>query len=421
MKNLNKKYFLWFMFVHLLLSGHVDAQELLNRSDYVHLVQKGDWAYYPHNDEKSYLYPTVWSCQELEETFKSMINAPQIAMGAIAGVFLCSIVRQYYINLEERDPYVDVKKDKSLLLSFDQRFECIEKSLQEEVLYFDISLVACLTQNFSRTKLEKFIKILKKFATEYTIDFMHQKKDKYAVIDRVYPIDMTHVTLALEEILFGSKIFNKQNKEEVLNTAVHEAGHAVAIVRNKNCILHHASIIPRAKSAGRNYLTHFDESEFLTVDDYKAYIVIDLCGGVAEQIFGFNKRWYVEQNYKVEKDETSYSWPNMAEDFDDFIKRPSIKLDMKAARQSAISLLEYQAHFASFSRNLHDDDFDIEHEIRTIIEECYYQAVGLIQAHKSEIEKIAQLLIRKDIVLGDEMYAVSGIDRPLYQFEVNNR
>ena len=41
----------------------------------------------------------------------------------------------------------------------------------------------------------------------------------------------------------------------------------------------------------------------------------------------------------------------------------------------------------------------------------------LVQLHKSKIEKIAYLLMKKNIISGDELYAALNLERPLYECE----
>jgi flagellar biosynthesis regulator FlbT len=96
----------------------------------------------------------------------------------------------------------------------------------------------------------------------------------------------------------------------------------------------------------------------------------------------------------------------------DLLGRPSVALDV-----AYINTLVHHIVLHDMDLIL-EDNAVIDEQIYTIIEECYQEALQLMQAHTTDVEKIVQLLMQKNVVLGDEIYAALGKVRPLYACEI---
>ena len=314
------------------------------------------------------------------------------------------------------------KQDRTSELSFDQRVEILSKSLHAmEKVNLNIPLIASLTQGYTRIKLDKLLKILKKSVTHYNINFMLEK-DIDANLEKIYPISMSHVELALEEMIDGCATAKELDTKELINTAIHEAGHAVAIACDKKFILRSVSIIPRTSSCGRNLHCLSDEDASWTMNDCKDRICISLCGGIAEQLFNFDKSWYADK-YPVGQRQNFDECCNLAKNkiiskgLADLLKTPGAIGDVMYARYLADYMVKRYHKLQPSDQDKDDKHGQIQDQICYILEDCYQKALALLQTHKLTIEKISQLLMQHEIISGDAIYALFGTKRPLYSFE----
>ena len=318
------------------------------------------------------------------------------------------------------------KQDRTAKLSFDQRVEILSKSLHAmEKVDLNIPLIASLTQGYTRIKLEKLLKILKKSATHYNINFMVEK-DPNVNLEKIYPISMSHVELALEEMISGCATAKELDTKRLIKTAIHEAGHAVAIACDKKFILQSVSIIPRTSSRGRNINCLSAEDASWTMNDYKDDIIIDLCGGIAEQLFQFDRSWYVDR-YPVGQQKNFDECCKLAKNkiiskgLADLLTMPGAISDVMHARYRADYMVKRYHKLQPSDQNKDDKHGQIQDQICHILEDCYQKALALLQTHKLTIEKISQLLMQHEIISGDAVYALFGTKRPLYSFERNCR
>jgi len=411
-----KMFIFSFFLIVLQFSLHGNMSYNYDPYDY---YSQGYWMHAPYKQGDHYAVKNVYQFKDLERYFynkyREHLNLEHVMLGAFAGLFVSfAIFKNMQPKPEDIVDLTECKEDQSPRLCFDERLEFLKNELKDcDTRYLNMPMVACLTQGYSKIKLEKFIQVLKRHATEYEIDFMH-KKFAGIKLERHYPLEMAHVTMALEDISCGTKVFYEQDKEDILNTAIHEAGHAVAIVKSDNTILHYISMIHRSKSNGRNHFFYRYESDSLSCEDYKDKIIIDLCGGIAEQVFGFDKNWY--KQFKLEDRKMPRDASRISKGFKEFLLIPGVGQDLKDAQQAARCIVEQQMNLFSERQNYTQEE--IEDKIFEILDECYQKAVLFIKQHRDEVEKIAQRLMRVDILQGDEVYELCGVVRPLYSFEM---
>ena len=322
----------------------------------------------------------------------------------------------------EGDTKTRTKHDRTTELSFDQRVEILSKSLHAmEKVNLNIPLIASLTQGYTRIKLDKFLKILKKSVTQYNINFTVEK-DTDTKLETIHPISMSDVELSLEEMIDGSATAKELDTKNLIKTAIHEAGHAVATACDKKFILRSVSIIARTSSCGRILHCLSDEDASWTMNDCKDMIVVSLCGGIAEQVFKFDKSWYAdkypvgqEQNFneccKLAKNKIIS--PGLAE----LLTMPGAIGDMMHARYLADYMVKRYLNMQSSLQDKEDKHGQIENEICHILESCYQKALKLVKTHKTKVEQIAQLLMQHEIISGDAVYNLFDTKRPLYAFE----
>jgi len=218
-----------------------------------------------------------------------------------------------------------------------------------------------------------------------------------AVNDHSLSVGMNHLELAYDHIIMGREIKGMERDDaDRWLTAIHEAGHAIGWLFGGNIkyAIHKASIIPRSHSLGVIYAVELHESHKFVEEDLRAKIVMMLCGGLAEQAFGFGKS-----------------------------TGPSS--DLEHARELAYQMvviygmseeLKYISYKDIDHRLPNNIATQVHKEVKQIIDECYDKAQDLVEYHKSEIEKIAQLLMEKGTVLGDEIYKLLGLPLPAIEF-----
>lgn len=427
MKILQKKYHACLILMSLFFTITINAHN--EYSDYEELLREY------HNRvryENSITQPSTPDLiNSIAENSLASINVAQIGFGMGIGI-ICTLAWNYYARgTDEQDADCDgdsntldkisssEKQDRKSPLPFNKRVELLDRSLHGmEKINLNIPLIASLTQGYSRIKLEKFLKILKRSVTEYNINFMFIKNTDIP-LEKVYPLDMSHVQLALEEVMCGSTTLQELDTKDRLNTAIHEAGHAVSVVGKDKFILRSVSIINRVKSLGR-IIRSYRENDTWTMNDYQDDLIVSLCGGIAEQVFGFDKSWYAGYG---SSDRQNFSEccslaknKNISKGLAELLAMPSAVSDMVSARQNALYIVKRYLKL----QNKHEANGEIENQVCCLLEECYQKALLLVQSRKTEIEKIAQLLMKHDIISGDAVYAVFGAKRPLYAFEMKS-
>ena len=241
----------------------------------------------------------------------------------------------------------------------------------------DIGRIARITAGFSGAKLAQLI-------NEAAI--LAAKEGKHA-------IDMFDVELAYDHITLGREIQGcERNDADKWITAIHEAGHAAGWLfgNNTKYAIHKASIVPRSNALGVIWTIEIHESHKLNEEDMKAQIVMALCGGIAEQEFGFGKS----------------TGPSS-----DLASARTIAYNMvvKYGMSPQLNYLSYDEIDATLPNDIATE---VHKEVQKIIDECFLMAKKLVVSHKQDIEKIAQLLMKKGTVLGEEIYRLVGIPSP---------
>lgn len=241
----------------------------------------------------------------------------------------------------------------------------------------DVPLIARATGGFSGAKLANLI-------NEAAI---------LAVNDNSSCVNMGHVELAFDHITLGREIKGmERDNADRWTTAIHEAGHAIGWLFGNNAryAIHKASIVPRSTSLGVIWAILIHESHKFTEDDLKAKIVMMLCGGLAEQEFGFGKS----------------TGPSS-----DLAQARSLAYDM-VIRYGMSEELNYVSYDEIDDKLPNDIATEVHKTVQRIIDDCYVIAKRLIVDHRNDIEKIASLLMTKGTVMGDEIYNLVGLPLP---------
>lgn len=199
------------------------------------------------------------------------------------------------------------------------------------------------------------------------------------------------IELAFDNITLGREIMGMDQSDDAKReTALHEAGHTMAlIVLDKKHRVHKSSIVPRSNTLGVMRLLPLYESYSLTKDDMLNDIIICLSGRLAEEEFGL---------------------ANSTGAHSDLQRAHSMAYAMVAqyGMSDALRNISYSQRGSLPSKI----GTKVEDEIQKIIDECTKKGKDLMKNHRQDIEKIANLMMEKGTVLGEEIYNLLNLPMP---------
>ena len=188
-----------------------------------------------------------------------------------------------------------------------------------------------------------------------------------------------------------SKIISPKEKEIV---AHHEAGHAVVSWYLKNVdALVKVSIIPRGKSLGSAWYLP-EERQIVTKSQFMDQICASLGGRVAEDIiFGEPSSGALDDLEKVTKQAyTMVSYYGLDEEIG-----PISFYDSSGQNERMLGK-PYSEEMAKL----------IDKEVQNLITTAYERTKNLLSKHIDELKKLAQLLLKQEVVEKEELEALLG-------------
>lgn len=260
------------------------------------------------------------------------------------------------------------------------RFEILKVHARNKKLSDEISLenLARRTPGFSGADLENVL-------NEGAI---------LAVRDKRKIITMADLDEAIDRVMMGpAKKSKKYSDEEKRLVAYHEAGHAVIGLKLKNADkVEKITIIPRGQAGGYNLMTPEEEKMFPTKADFMAQITGLMGGRVAEDVM-----------FK----EISAGASN------DIQKATKIaKAMVRSWGMSSLGPIQYDdgsgnvflgRDYGSGSNYSGEIAYEIDKEIRKIINECYNKAKEIIEEHKDLLTLIAETLIEEETITSEQI------------------
>lgn len=200
---------------------------------------------------------------------------------------------------------------------------------------------------------------------------------------------------AMDRIIAGlekkSKIISAEEKKII---AYHEAGHAiVSWLLEKVDPLVKVSIIPRGKSLGAAWYLP-EERQIRTYTHFKQRLSASLAGRAAEEVmFGEVSSGAVDDLEKV----TKKAYTMVA--YFGFNKKIG-----HVSFYDSTGKTEMAAHrpYSEETGKL------IDEEVRKLIEECYQDAMQILIQHRTELTAMAELLLRKEVIMKDEIEGILG-------------
>lgn len=213
-------------------------------------------------------------------------------------------------------------------------------------------------------------------------------------------VSMTHFDQARDNINLGRETKGMEISErEYWQTAVHEAGHALALVYQKDSDpLHKVTIVPRNGALGITFSMGKERySKF--IENFKAQIVFCLGGSVAEEImYGGRGAGAHSDLQKARALATQMVMSyGMTEEFKDITFEHYINSEVHLPDNLAAKL---------------------QQEVSNIIHECRQVAYDIVFQHKDKLEKLVQMLIDQGTVYGTDVYKLCGLQEPDIEYSL---
>lgn len=216
-------------------------------------------------------------------------------------------------------------------------------------------------------------------------------------------IGMEELEEAIDRVIAGlekkSRVMNKKEKETV---AYHESGHAIVATSTKGCDpVHRVSIIPRGVAAlGYTLQLPTEDRYLMTKSELEAKIKVLLGGRVAEEL---------------KYNEISTGAQNDLERATDIARSMVVEYGMS----EKIGPIAYgRGNRGMFlgtelpERKVYSESLaaEIDQEVRRIIEEAHKAVRDLLSQKMDKLEKLAQLLLEKEVVEKEELQEIMQDD-----------
>ncbi len=215
-----------------------------------------------------------------------------------------------------------------------------------------------------------------------------------AVRENVEVISMHHLDEAIDRVIGGpakkSKIYSDREKRLV---AYHEVGHTIIGLKLESSdMVQKVTIIPRGQAGGYNLMTPREEKFMLTKTDLQAKITGLLGGRVAEDIV-FNEistgaSQDIERATKIAREMVmSYGMSDLG----------PIQYEHSGGN---VFLGRDYSNSSNYSGQI---AFEIDKEVRRIIDECYDHAKRLIQENRPLMDQIVDALLENETLTAENI------------------
>lgn len=207
-------------------------------------------------------------------------------------------------------------------------------------------------------------------------------------------ITMDDLDEAIDRVMMGpakkSKTYTPHEKELV---AYHETGHAIIGLKLENAnIVQKVTIIPRGNAGGYNLMTPKEEKMFPTKADFLAKITGYLGGRVSEELV-FNEISAGASNDIQEATKIA-------------------KMMVRSYGMSKLGPIQYDdgsgnvflgRDHTSGSNYSGEIAYEIDKEVRNIINECYERAKLIIQENRALLDLIAKTLLEEETLTNEQI------------------
>lgn len=215
-----------------------------------------------------------------------------------------------------------------------------------------------------------------------------------AVRESATEIKMHHLDEAIDRVMMGpAKKSRKYDEKTKKMVAYHEAGHAIiGLYLEDSNMVQKVTIIPRGTAGGYNLMMPKEEKMLTSKNDMLAQITGYMGGRVAEEVFfedvTTGASGDIDSATRLARDMvTIYGMSDLG----------PVKYDH--SQQSVFLGRDY----TSSSNVSGQVAFEIDQEVRKIMDQCHKQATELISEHKEELIKIAEALIEHETLTAEDI------------------
>ena len=218
-----------------------------------------------------------------------------------------------------------------------------------------------------------------------------------AVRENATEIHMSHIDEAIDRVMMGpakvSRTYDEKTKKLI---AYHESGHAIlGLFMENGQVVQKVTIIPRGQAGGYNLMTPKDEKMLNTKNDLLATIISYMGGRTAEEMFF---------------DDVTTGASN------DIEKATNIAKDMVTLYgMSDLGPIKYNSgnenvflgrDYNSPNNVSGEVAYEIDQEVRKIINSCHTKAREILEAHKDQLIAIAEALIEYETLTAEQIQKV---------------
>jgi cell division protease FtsH len=214
-------------------------------------------------------------------------------------------------------------------------------------------------------------------------------------------VDMTDFEDAIDRVMAGpekkSKVMSPREKKVV---AYHESGHALMYLYvDEIDPLHKVSILPRGHALGYTMQLPMDDKYLTSKPELLGNITALLGGRVAEELtFG-----EVTTGASNDLERATAITHRMVCEFGMSDKLGPLTF---GNGNHQVFLGRDLGKERSYSEEI---AFEIDKEIRNIVDSCYARAKKILEDHRDELETLANALLEKEVLDRDEVYELLGI------------
>jgi cell division protease FtsH len=218
-------------------------------------------------------------------------------------------------------------------------------------------------------------------------------------------ISMSEMEEAIMRVVAGPERKSRLITEKVkMITAYHEVGHALVARMLPNVDpVHKITIIPRGMAGGLTMVLPGEDRGLGTKSQFEDQIAWGLGGRAAEEII-FNEISSGASNDIEKATEIART----------MVTRYGMSKKLGPIAFGKAEEMVFLGRQISEQRNYSDEvAYEIDKEVRAFIDNGYFRAKKILTENRDKLIQIAELLMQKETLEGDEFEQLFEVDRPL--------